>query len=94
MPVDARSAKERAVLDRIASIQDAIVRAREYLESGDHAHWPGFRPLFVSKRRGGIVLPPHKDWVNNVFLPRTQKSFRQAENALERLERNDARRSG
>ena len=88
--MDARRAKKRAVLDRIESIEEAIVRAQEYLESGKHAHWKGFRPLFVPKRKDGEELPPHKDWVKNVFLPRMERALSRSERALERLNREDA----
>ena len=79
------SAKRKAVLDRIELIEQAIGRAKEYLESSKHAHWSGFRPLFVSKRKDGKELPPHKDWVKSVFLPRTEKALSRAEKILERL---------
>jgi len=79
------NAKSKAVRERIASLEQAIARAREYLENGEHAHWTGFRPLFASKRRGGEELPPHKDWVEKVFLPRKEKALSQAEKLLERL---------
>ena len=78
-------AKRKAVRDRIALLEQAIGRAREYLESGKHAHWAGFRPWFVAKRKDGKELPPHKDWVKNVFLPRYEKALRRAEKILERL---------
>ena len=55
------NAKRKAVLDRIELLEQAIGRAREYLQSGKHAHWSGFRPLFVHKLEGGKELPPHKD---------------------------------
>jgi len=64
------NAKRKAILDRIKKYEDAIAKGREYLESGDHAHWHGFRPLFAAKVRDGKTLPPHKDWVRNVFLLR------------------------
>jgi hypothetical protein len=32
------SAKRKAVLDRIQSLEEAIRKAREYLESGKHGH--------------------------------------------------------
>ena len=81
----AMNTKKRAVLGRIKSIEQAIDRATEYLESGKHAHWSGFRPIFVSKFKDGKEMPPHKDWVKNVFLPRMQKALRRAENVVERL---------
>ena len=92
--MDAQTAKKKAILERIASLEDEIQRAREYLESGEHAHWQGFRPLFVSKLGSGKDLPPHRDWVRSTFLPRRKKSLSRAERALERLEREGVRRSG
>ena len=78
-------AKRKAVLDRIESLEKAISKATEYLESGKHAHWSGFRPWFDRKLRDGTELPPHKDWVKNVFLPRMEKVLSRAEKILERL---------
>jgi hypothetical protein len=86
MPKKEFNAKRKAVLGRIASIEQAIARAREYLESGKHAHWRGFRPLFDSKFRDGKELPPHKDWVKNVFLPRKEKALKRAEKLVEQFE--------
>ena len=85
MPTKQFNPKRKAVLERIESIGQAIARAKEYLESGEHADWIGFRPLFDSKFRDGKELPPHKDWVKNVFLPREEKALRYAEKVLERL---------
>ena len=79
------NAKRKAVLDRIKSLEQDIGRAREYLESGQHAHWSGFRPLFVRKLKDGKELPPHQDWVRNFFLPCYEKALRRAEKILERL---------
>jgi hypothetical protein len=84
------NAKRRDVLDRIESLEQAIVRAREYLESGKHAHWSGFRPLFVQKFKDGKELPPHKDWIKNVFLPGKENALKSAEKTLERLESHAA----
>ena len=42
--------------------------------------------MFVRKARDGNELPPHKDWVRNVYLPRAEKELAQAEKVLERLE--------
>ena len=80
------NSKKKAVLERIKHIEVAIAKGREYLESGKHAHWHGFRPLFVEKIRDGKVLPPHKDWVKNVFLPSQEKALRKAEKILEEME--------
>jgi hypothetical protein len=81
----AMSAKRKAVLDRIESLEQAIGKAREYLENGEHEHWSGFRALFVGKLKHGKELPPHKDWVKNVFLPRMEKALNRTEKVLERL---------
>ena len=78
-------AKKKAILDRIKHLEDAISKGQEYLESGEHAHWHGFRPLFDSKSRDGKALPPHKDWMKNVFLPRHEKALDKAYRKLERL---------
>ena len=81
----ARNTKRKAVLDRIELLEEAIERAKEYLKSGKHAHWSGFRPWFVGKKKDGKELPPHRDWVKNVFLPRKEKALNRAEKILERL---------
>jgi hypothetical protein len=47
------SAKKKAILDRLAHIEDAIAKGREYLENGEHAHWHGFRPLLDRNVRDG-----------------------------------------
>jgi hypothetical protein len=78
--------KRRAVLERIDSLEQAVAKARDYLESGKHANWSGFRPLFVRKFKDGEELPPHKDWVKNVFLPRTEKALRRAVKLVEQFE--------
>ena len=78
--------KKKAILDRIKHLEDAIAKGREYLESGKHAHWHGFRPLFVDKVGDGKTLPPHKDWVKNVFLPRHERALMKAEKALEKTD--------
>ena len=85
MPTKESDPKRKAVLDRIESLEEDIVRAKEYLESGKHSNWSGFRPLFVSKFKNGKELPPHKDWVKNVFLPRKEKALRSAEKLIERI---------
>ncbi|MFO0951852.1 MAG: thioredoxin-like domain-containing protein [Isosphaeraceae bacterium] len=80
--------EEKAVLERIEALGAAVTKARQYLESGAHADWHGFRPLFVDKLRDGKPLPPHKDWVKNVFLPRQEAALNRAERLLERLQKN------
>ena len=79
------NSKVKDIRERIERLEDAITKGREYLESGKHADWSGFRPLFVDKVRDGKVLPPHKDWVKNVFLPRHEKGLAKAEKTLERV---------
>lgn len=76
------NAKTRAVMERIKSLEEAIRKAKEYLESGKHAKWERFRPWFGRK----ADLPPHTDWVKNVFLRRHEKALAVAEKALQRLE--------
>jgi hypothetical protein len=77
--------KKKAVLERIKHLEDAITKGREYLESGKHAHWRGFQPLFAHKVRDGKILAPHKDWVKNVFLPRRERALKRAEKVLEKI---------
>jgi hypothetical protein len=86
MPTKQLNAKRKDVLERIKSLEEDIARAREYLRSGKHAHWHQFRPLFVSKFKEGKELPPHKDWVKNVFLPHKEKALKRAEKLMERFE--------
>jgi hypothetical protein len=62
-----------------------LAKGREYLESGDHAHWHGFQPLFVDKAKDDKTLPPHRAWVKSVFLPRRERVLKKAEKALEEL---------
>ena len=83
--MEARGVKQKAVLERIKSFEKALTRAHEYLQSGAHADWSGFRPIFYGKVREGAELPPHKDWVRNVFIPRTERALRRAEKLLDRL---------
>jgi hypothetical protein len=79
------NSKKKAILDRIKHLEEAITKGHEYLESGKHAHWHGFRPLFTAKLIEGKTLPPHKIWVKNVFLPRRERALREAQKALEKL---------
>jgi hypothetical protein len=77
--------KKKAVLDRIKRIEEAIAKRHEYLESGKHAQWRGFRAWFAVKIKDGKELPPHRDWVKHVSLPRQECALRRAEKVLERL---------
>jgi hypothetical protein len=81
--------EERAILDRIEALEEAITKGREYLETGAHADWHEFRPLFVPKMKDGKQLPPHEDWVKNVFLPRREGALRRAERLLETLQQQN-----
>ena len=87
------NAKTKAILVRIENLGQAVRIAKEYMESGKHADWAGFRPLFVRKLRDGKELPPHKDWVRNVYLPRIERALSQAEKTLERLDQKHQKRS-
>jgi hypothetical protein len=78
--------KRKAVLDRIERLEEGITKAWEYLESGKWADWHGFRPLFDVKVKDGKELPPHKDWVKNVFLPHQEKTLKHAQKVLGKLE--------
>lgn len=86
-------AKKKAILERIKAFEEAIIKGREYLESGKHASWQGFRPLFDAKVRSGKAVPPHRDWVKNVFLPKTVRALRHAEKVLLRIEREGIERA-
>lgn len=85
------NAKRKAVVDRIKHLEEAIANAHEYLESGKHSHWHGFRPLFDAKVQDGTVVPPHKDWVRNVFLPRHERALNDAEKVLDKLNKAHAK---
>ncbi|OGV63208.1 MAG: hypothetical protein A2283_21260 [Lentisphaerae bacterium RIFOXYA12_FULL_48_11] len=77
--------KEKTILDRIKCLEDAIFKGREYLETGAHAHWHGFKPIFAEKVKDGKILPPHKDWVKNVFVPSHEKALMENQKILEKL---------
>jgi hypothetical protein len=84
MMPDPRS-KKKAVLERIKRLKEAITKANEYLTSGAHATWRGFRPWFAPKIKDGKELPPHKDWVRNVYLPSKERELNRAERIAEKL---------
>ncbi|MEX0717646.1 MAG: hypothetical protein WD066_13720 [Planctomycetaceae bacterium] len=83
------NAKRKAVLDRIQSFEEAVRCAKEYLESGKHADWHKFRPLFDHKLKDGKEVPPHKDWVKNVFLRRAEKALTRTEKLLRGLDERE-----
>jgi hypothetical protein len=77
----------KAIVEQIYRNEDAISKAKAYLETGANADWWALRPLFVQKRRGnGELLPPHRDWVRNVFIPICERALRNAEKALKGVE--------
>ena len=78
------TSKKKPILDRVRHLEDAIVKGQEYLKNGRHADWLGFRPLFKNKVKKGKVLPPHKDWIKNVFLPNHEKALTKAHALLDR----------
>ena len=80
--------KKNAVIERVRSLEEEIAKARQYLDDGTHAHWHKFRPLFVKRvYADGKLVPPHRGWVENVFIPRKERALLKAEKLLERLER-------
>ncbi|MBL4680371.1 MAG: hypothetical protein JKY88_06560 [Pseudomonadales bacterium] len=78
--------KREEILERIESLETDITKAEEYLETGENENWHKFKPIFKSKVKDGKELPPHKDWVKNVFLPDREKALDKAERLLERFE--------
>jgi hypothetical protein len=78
--------KQKSIEARIRRLEASIKLANEYLETGEHADWHGFRPLFVDKYKDSKPCPPHKDWVKNVFIKRCYRGISSAKRALKRLE--------
>ena len=78
--------KRNKILSRIKSIEENIIKAREFLDAGEHAHWHGFRPVFKGKIKDGKTAPPHKDWVKNVFLPNQEQALIKAEKLLDKFD--------
>ena len=79
--------KGQVIQERIGRLEEEVSKAREYLTTGQHANWTGFRPLFYGKKNAkGRELPPHKDWVKNVFLRRREKALARAHKMLADLE--------
>jgi len=74
-------AKRNSIRVRIRRLEKAIQWAKEYLETGAHAGWQAFRPLFVGKDQ-----PPHKDWVRHVFIRRLEREIARNKRAMKRLE--------
>ncbi len=81
----AMNPKIKIIFARIEHIEREIAKGREYLKSGKHADWHGFRPLFIDKVKNGRALPPHEDWVKNVFLPQHEKALGKTHKLLETL---------
>ena len=78
--------KKEAILERIQRHEEALTRAYEYLETGAHSDWHGFRALFAQKVKDGKLAPPHKDWIVNVFIPNCEKAIHKAERKLDQFE--------
>ena len=85
MDTSSEQRKIKRIEDRISSIQYELIKAHEFLETGAHAHWHGFRVLFKQKYISDKVAPPHKDWVRNVFIPNRESALKDAENILDRF---------
>lgn len=81
----ANGSQLKVILERIQRLEEAVAKATEYLETGANVHWHGFRPLFAVKIRDGKAVPPHKDWVKNVFLPQKERALRAAYKLVEKL---------
>ena len=75
--------KAKAINERIKNLEGSIQKGREYLDSGKHADWNRFRPLFVQKVKDGKALAPHKDWVKNWFIPRHEQALKKAIKTLD-----------
>ena len=80
--------KISVVRQRIADLEEAIIKAEAYITDGSHADWRAFRPLFTDKIIDGESAPPHKDWVKSTFIPRCEAALKKAEKALTRLEQS------
>ena len=79
-------AKAKKLEERITRIEDVLMNAHKYLESGANADWHRFRPLFKKKiAADGRDAPPHKDWVKNVFIVRYELALHSAKKALTTL---------
>jgi len=76
--------KKRDIAERVMRLEADIIKAREYLETGEHSSWHKFQPLFNQKLKDGKEMPPHKDWVRNVFIPNLEKALNEAEKLLDR----------
>jgi hypothetical protein len=79
------TSKNKAILERIERLEEEIAKGREYLANGRHVDWHGFRPLFKDKIKDGKALPPHKDWVKNVFLPAREEALSKAHALFEQV---------
>jgi hypothetical protein len=77
--------KRSAIRTRIKNLEEAIAKAQAYLQTGAHADWIGFKPLFTAKKKDGKALPPHPDWVRNWFLPSREMALKRSEKLLERM---------
>ena len=78
--------KKKALIERIQRHEEALTKAHEYLETGAHSDWHGFRALFAQKIKDGQLAPPHRDWITNVFIPHFEKAIHKAERKLDQIE--------
>ena len=79
--------KKKAIQERIKSLEDALRKGEEFLETGAHGSWHGFRAFFNPKiEADGREAPPHRDWVKNVFIPRCERAIHKAERQLDQFD--------
>lgn len=61
--------------------------AYRYLDTDQGSDLHIFRPLFDKKLdASGKALPPHKDWVKNVFIRRREKAIVRLHQLLRRID--------
>jgi len=76
--------KKRDIAERVRQLEADMLKAHEYLKTSEHSSWHKFQPLFNQKLSDGKAIPPHKDWVRNVFIPNLEKALNEAEKQLNR----------
>lgn len=87
-------------MGKIRWCEEQLDLAYRYLETDEGSDLRIFRPLFSNKLNvSGNVLPPHKDWVKNVFIRRRENAILRLQKLLRRLEemeheRRSNRRAG
>ena len=79
--------KATSVMGKIKWCEDQLKLAYRYLDTDEGSDLRIFRPLFTKKLdASGNALPPHKDWVKNVFIRRREKAIVRLQKRLRRLE--------